>query len=249
LPSSAAPSETAPEVSLVIPVRNEADNVLPLLEEIVAAARGWPWTWELIFVDDGSADATWERLGEARRSEPRVRALRLDRPHGQSAGVIAGLRAARAPICVTMDGDGQNDPADIARLVEAMAEADLVIGWRRERADTAWRRFQSRVANAFRDFFTGDGVHDIGCALKAVDRELALRLPAFDGLHRFLPTLFRYNGWRVREVPVSDRRRLRGHTKYGMWNRAFRGLRDIIGVRWIGSRMVRYEIREENSDG
>lgn len=237
-----------PELSVVVPVKDEEDNVLPMLEEVAAAAASWPWSWELVFVDDGSTDATWARILEARAREPRVRAVRYVSNCGQTSGVVGGVRHARAPICVTLDGDCQNDPNDIRKMVEAVrGGTDMVIGWRRDRQDDAWRRFQSRFANAFRNAMTGESVHDIGCAIKAFDREKFLAIPLFEGMHRFLPTLFRYCGHRVEEMPVNHRARERGATKYGMWNRAFRALRDLFAVRWMRWRMIRYRLRDEDT--
>jgi glycosyltransferase involved in cell wall biosynthesis len=236
-----------PELSIVIPIKDEEENVLPMTEEIRRVSADWPWCWELVFVDDGSTDATWEKVREARRIEPRVRAVRFKFNCGQTSAVAAGLRHARAPLAVTLDGDGQNDPADIPRLMAALERADLVIGWRRRRADTPWRRLQSRIANGVRNALTGETVHDIGCAIKAFDRTKMLELPLFEGMHRFMPTLFRYKGWRVAEIEVAHRSRSRGATKYGMWNRVFRALRDLFAVRWMRRRMIRYELRKEDT--
>ncbi|MBI3735662.1 glycosyltransferase, partial [Candidatus Sumerlaeota bacterium] len=159
----------------------------------------------------------------------------------------AGVRHARGRVCVTLDGDCQNDPADIVKLVKAMEDADMVMGWRKTRNDSAWRRFQSRLANNFRNALTGETVHDIGCAIKAFDRQKMLDVPLFEGMHRFMPTLFRYKGWKVIEVEVNHRARTRGITKYGMWNRAFKALRDLFAVRWMARRMIRYELKSEDT--
>lgn len=239
-------SET-PELSIIVPAKDEEDNILPMLEEIEAAAADWPWSWELIYVDDGSTDRTWERIREARGREPRVRAIRFRQNCGQTSAVTGGIRHARGRICVTLDGDCQNDPADIRNLVEAMNGADMVTGWRRNRRDTTWRRFQSWVANTFRNAMTGESVHDIGCGIRAFDREKMLEVPLFEGMHRFMPTLFRYRNFTVKEVEVNHRPRERGTTKYGMWNRVFRALRDLFAVRWMRWRMIRYEICDEDT--
>lgn len=236
-----------PELSIIVPVKDEEDNVGPMLQDIQRVSARWPWTWELVFVDDGSTDATWERIRAAKAQEPRVRAVRFERNCGQTSGVLAGVRHARGRICVTLDGDCQNDPADIPRLVEALANADIVMGWRKNRADTGWRRFQSRFANGFRNALTNESVHDIGCAIKAFPREKMLDVPLFEGMHRFMPTLFRYKGWRVGEVEVNHHPRTRGTAKYGMWNRTFRALRDLFAVRWMATRMIRYKLRDEDT--
>jgi dolichol-phosphate mannosyltransferase len=246
-PAPVPRAERIPDLSIVVPVVNEEENVLPMLEEIRAQSASWPWSWELIFVDDGSTDQTWERIREAREKEPRVRAVRFQRNCGQTSAVAAGVRHGRAAICITLDGDCQNDPADIPKLVEKLRECDFVIGWRRQRQDTPWRRFQSRFANGFRNLMTGERVNDIGCGIKAFDREKMLSIPLFEGMHRFMPTLFRYKGWRVAEVEVGHRPRARGETKYGMWNRVFRSLRDLFAVRWMKWRMIRYELRDEDT--
>ncbi len=232
------------ELSIIVPVKDEEDNVLPMLEEIQAASEGWAWSWELIYVDDGSDDETWSRIEEARSRDKRVRGLRFKENCGQTSAVTAGIRDACGRICVTLDGDCQNDPADIGKLVRAMENADMVTGWRRSRRDTTWRRFQSWIANTVRNAMTGESVHDIGCGIRAFDREKMLDIPLFEGMHRFMPTLFRYRNFRVIEVEVNHRSRERGTTKYGMWNRVFRAIRDMFAVRWMRWRMIRYQIQE-----
>lgn len=236
-----------PDLSIIIPVKDEDANIAPMVEEIVSASADWPWKFEIVFVDDGSTDRTWERIREARESLDAVRAVRFERNFGQTAAIQAGTRHARAPVCVTLDGDCQNDPADIAKLMEAKQRADIVMGWRKHRADNAWRHIQSRVANGFRNALTSESVHDIGCAIKAYDREKMLALPLFEGMHRFFPTLFRYRGWTVAEVEVNHRPRTRGQTKYGMWNRVFRALRDLFAVRWMRWRMIDARLRDEDT--
>ena len=238
---------TSPHVSIIVPFKDEQENVLPILEEVRESSEDWPFTWELVFVDDGSVDETWELIKKAKVIESRVRAVRFMENCGQTSALVAGIRHSRGAICVTMDGDCQNDPSDIVRLTEAMKDAEMVIGWRQNRADSGWRRFQSRLANGFRNWMTGESVRDIGCALKAFEREKMLEIPLFEGMHRFLPTLFRYRNWRVVEVPVKHRPRRRGQTKYGMWNRVFEALRDLFAVRWMRRRMIRYRLRDEDT--
>ena len=223
-----------PAVSVVLPVRDERESVAPLIAEIRAALGDR--AIEIVAVDDASTDGSDAELARLTRIIPRLRVLRLRRRGGQSAALVAGWTAARAPIIVTLDADGQNDPADVPALLVAL-EADpalgAVVGVRIERRDGAWKRFQARVANRVRDAVTGHRVTDTGCGLKVIRREGLLRLPRFDGMHRFLPTLLAREGVRVLERPVSHRPRRYGRTKYGMWNRAFRGLRDAFGVRWL----------------
>lgn len=238
---------TNPDLSIVVPVFNEEENVFPMLDEIVAVSGEWPWAWELVYVDDGSSDRTWARILEAREKDSRVRAVRFAENCGQTSAVKAGVGHARAKICVTLDGDCQNDPADIPKLMEAMKDHSLVIGWRSKREDSSWRRFQSRVANDVRNSLTNEKVHDIGCAIKAFERDKMLEVPLFEGMHRFMPTLFRYQGWAIGEVEVNHRPRERGVTKYGMWNRVFRALRDLFAVRWMGTRIIRYRLKNEDT--
>jgi len=238
-------------LSVIVPVKNEEENVLPMLEEIQKVSSTWPWNWELIYVDDGSSDRTWEVIREARARDSRVRAVRFLFNCGQTSAVSAGVRHARGKICVTLDGDCQNDPGDIEGMVRAMGDSgnkiDMVMGWRRKRSDTLWRKIQSRIANGVRNRLTGETVHDVGCAIKAFDREKMLKVSLFEGMHRFLPTLFRYHGWKVIESEVNHRSRTRGTTKYGMWNRVFRALRDLFAVRWMKDRLIRYQLKDEDT--
>jgi len=230
---------SAPHLSIVLPVYDECENLAALAAEldVVPALHGA----EIVAVDDGSTDGSLEELRRLARERRHWRVLRLARHAGQSAALVAGWWAARGDIVVTLDADGQNDPADIPRLLAALAEtAGLVaaVGVRLERADGAWKRVQSRVANRVRDWVTGHRVRDTGCTLKAMRRDALLRVPAFDGVHRFLPTLLVRDGGRLVEVPVAHRPRRHGRTKYGMWNRAARGLRDAFGVRWLNRRRL-----------
>jgi dolichol-phosphate mannosyltransferase len=223
-----------PDISIVLPVHNERDNLAPLAVELAAVLGDRDV--EFIAVDDGSTDGSGEELTRIAAADPRWRVLRLRARRGQSAALAAGWTAARGAAIVTLDADGQNDPADIPRLLAALGTdgaLGAVIGVRCARRDSAWKRVQGRVANRARDAITGHRVTDTGCGLKAVRRHLLLRLPRFDGMHRFLPTLLARDGVPVLEMDVAHRPRRHGHTKYGMWNRALRGLRDALGVRWL----------------
>jgi dolichol-phosphate mannosyltransferase len=231
----------APELSVVIPVCNEEANVLPLAREIAAALAGRPF--EILFVDDGSTDATATQVLEARREIPSVRLLRHSRRSGQSAAVHSGVRHARAEWIATLDGDGQNDPADIPALVAAGVAARrtapgvlLVMGNRTKRRDTWLRRLSSRVANGVRGGLLGDGTPDTGCGLKVFHRATFLDLPYFDHMHRFVPALFQRHGAAVISVPVNHRPRLQGQSKYGLFNRLWVGIVDLFGVMWLKSR-------------
>ena len=228
------------DFSVVVPVCNEAENVEPLAREIDAAMQGR--AYEMIFIDDGSTDETAANLRKLKASLPALRILSHSFRSGQSAAVASGVRAARAAWIATLDGDGQNDPADIPKLIAARDSAEgrgvqLFMGNRRaSRKDTAWRRLQSRIANGVRSGMLGDDTPDTGCGIKLFSRDVFMDLPRFDHMHRFLPALFQRHGARVVSVPVSHRERTRGTSKYGMLNRAFVGIVDIIGVLWLRRR-------------
>lgn len=230
---------TAPVlVSVVVPAFNEADNIVPLAEEVVAALDALDGGFELIVVDDASTDATPVVLREFRH--PCVRSVFHRVNCGQSAAVASGFQAARGHWVATLDGDGQNDPADLpAMLARAIDErVDCVTGVRRTRRDNVVRRVSSRVANGFRDWITGDRVTDSGCGIRVVRRAALREIPVFNGMHRFLPTLLRGQGYLVVEHEVNHRERLRGTSKYGVGNRLWRGIRDCFGVRWYLKRAV-----------
>lgn len=229
---------SVPLLSVVVPVYNEADNVGPLAGEIAAALDGLAGGYEMVFVDDASTDATVAAL--AGLALETLRVVRHVRNCGQSAAVASGFRAARGAWVATLDGDGQNDPADLpAMLARARAEnADCVTGVRRRRRDTWLRRFSSRVANGFRNAITGDRISDSGCGARVVRREALAEIPVFNGMHRFLPTLLRGQGFTVLEQEVNHRERVRGVSKYGVHNRLWRGIRDCFGIRWYLQRAV-----------
>jgi dolichol-phosphate mannosyltransferase len=234
---SAILSDTRMKMSVVIPVCNEAENVGPLAEEIHTALQPYK-PFEIIFVDDGSTDVTVQALETARASGiPEIRVLRHARRSGQSTAILTGVRAARAEWVATLDGDGQNDPADIPALI-AVAERGagdlmLVMGNRMTRRDTWLRRVSSRVANGVRARMLRDGTPDTGCGIKLMHRTTFLSLPHFDHMHRFLPALYQRAGAGVISVPVSHRPRLRGVSKYGLHNRLWVGIIDLFGVQWL----------------
>jgi glycosyltransferase involved in cell wall biosynthesis len=236
--------EDAPSLSVVLPVHDERENLAPLVDEIRRALAGR--RFEIVAVDDGSQDGSLAELRRLAGRERRLRVLVLRRRGGQSGAVAAGWSAARGAVVVTLDADGQNDPADVPRLLAALDEdagLTAAVGVRTARGG-AWKRLQSRVANRVRDAITGHRVTDSACGLRAVRREALAGLARFDGMHRFVPTLVVLAGGRVREIPVHDRPRRHGHTKYGMWNRAWRGLRDALGVRWLAARRLHAEAEE-----
>jgi dolichol-phosphate mannosyltransferase len=226
----------SPRVSIVVPVRNEAENILPLVEEIERACAGLA-PFEVIYVDDGSSDATPAELDRARVGRPWLRAIRHAASCGQSAAVRTGVRAARAPLVATLDGDGQNDPAFIPHLVAALEAGGestaLAAGQRVGRRDGASKKWQSRIANGVRSRILKDGTRDTGCGLKAFRRDVYLALPYFDALHRFMPALVKREGYEVAHVDVVDRPRLAGRSNYGMFDRLWIGILDLAGVWWL----------------
>jgi glycosyltransferase involved in cell wall biosynthesis len=226
-------------VSVVVPLFNEEENVPILQAELTAALTGLDY--EIIFVDDGSIDQTVKRIA----FEPRIRLVQFERNAGQSAAIYAGLVSARGATAVLIDGDLQNDPADIPKLLaEIERGADLVCGYRAQRKDTFVKRVTSRVANFVRSRFTKDGVRDTGCTLKAIRRECISALLPFKGMHRFIPALVKGAGYRLVEIPVNHRPRKFGQSKYGLGNRALRATTDMFGVRWLLSRRLNYKLRE-----
>jgi len=233
-------------VSLVIPVFNEMECLPGLLDEVHASLDPVGEEYEVILVDDGSTDGSAEWLDRRAAEDPRLAIVHFVRNAGQSAAFAAGFRRARGGIVVTLDADGQNPPAEIPRLLEAMTDGvDIVAGYREKRRDSSWRRIQSRIANRVRNHLSGETIRDTGCSLKAFRRPYLLDLPVFNGMHRFLPTLCRLAGARtVVEVPVDHRPRQGGTSKYGMLNRAWRAFVDLLGVRWLQRRWIRYEVRE-----
>ena len=233
------------QLSVVVPAYNEVENTPVLVAELLTALAATGRTWELLLIDDGSADGTGEAMETAAAAEPRIRVLRLARNAGQSAALAAGLVRARGEVIVTLDADLQNDPADIPKLLAALEGADVVSGVRAKRSDTWIRLVSSRIANATRRAALGDSVTDIGCSLKAYRREMLADLPMFVGVHRFLPAMCAFRGARVVEVPVNHRARTMGVSKYGMGNRLWRGIHDLIGVSWLKHRLVRYKVRGE----
>lgn len=229
----------APQVSVIVPLYNEEENVAELQAQLEAALAGF--THELVFVDDGSTDATAANV----KTSPSVRLLRFRKNAGQSAAMYAGIHAAEGDVIVMIDGDLQNDPADIPALVNKLNEGhDLVCGYRAKRKDTAFKRLQSRIANAVRSRFIGDGVRDTGCSLKAMRRDCRTALVPFNGMHRFIPAFIRHAGFRITEVPVNHRPRIHGVSKYNFANRAWRATKDMFGVSWLLSRRVRFEVIE-----
>jgi dolichol-phosphate mannosyltransferase len=223
-------------VSIVVPVRNEAENVSPLIAEIAGALDG-RWNYEIIYVNDGSTDATAERIAAVMKQRGNLRQLSHATSSGQSAAVRSGVRAARGAIVATLDGDGQNNPAFLSDLISAIeqggARVGLAAGQRVGRKDTGFKKIQSRLANGIRNAILHDGTRDTGCGLKAFRREVFLMMPYFDGLHRFLPALVRREGYEIAYVDVTDRPRLSGVSNYGFFDRLWIGIMDLAGVWWL----------------
>ncbi|MGY4312759.1 dolichol-phosphate mannosyltransferase [Bradyrhizobium sp. JR3.5] len=231
-----ASDQTPVAVSIVVPVRNEADNIAPLIAEIAAALDG-RWAYEIVYVNDGSTDATGERLSAIMAQRSNLRQLRHAVSSGQSAAVRSGVRAARGAIVATLDGDGQNDPTFLPNLIAAVESGNgrvgLAAGQRVGRKDTGFKKLQSRIANAVRGIILRDGTRDTGCGLKAFPREVFLAMPYFDGLHRFLPALVRREGLAIAYVDVVDRPRHSGVSNYGFFDRLWIGIMDLGGVWWL----------------
>ena len=237
------------ELAVIVPVRNEAENLASLLEEIVRTLDGH-YEYEIVYVDDGSTDETLPGLVALQQSFPRLRILRHRQGCDQSTALLTGIRAAQGATIATLDGDGQNDPADIPRLLDALRELCLenpkamVTGHRKRRKDAGWRKLTSLVANAVRGSLLGDNTPDTGCGLKVFPRELFLPLPYFDHMHRFLPALVQRAGGKTISVEVNHRPRLHGLSKYGTWHRLWVGIVDIIGVMWLQRRAFVVEVEE-----
>ena len=230
-----------PAVSVVIPLYNEEDNIAELQKELAAALAGIDH--EVILVDDCSKDQTLSRI----EKRPEVRVIEFAKNTGQSAAMYAGIQAARGDVIVLLDGDRQNDPADIPKLLAGIEQgADLVCGYRANRKDTTFKRIQSRIANAVRSRFTGDGVRDTGCTLKAMRRECREALVPFYGMHRFIPALIKGMGYKLTEVPTQHRPRVAGVSKYGFGNRAWKATCDMFAVKWLLSRQIQIRVRRES---
>ena len=235
------------DLSVVIPVYNEEENLAPLWAELRGVLDGLRVAFEVVFVDDGSHDRSAEIIRGFRDTDPRVRLVRLKANAGETAATDAGFKAARGRVLVTMDADLQNDPADLPALLAALETWDAATGWRVDRGagDTWVRRASSRVANGIRNAISVETIHDSGCTYRAFRRECLRDLALYRGLHRFIPTLLRIRGFRVVEVPVRNRPRRFGQSKYGIMNRAFVAFVDLLVVRWMKARLLRYEVAED----
>jgi dolichol-phosphate mannosyltransferase len=238
-----------PWASVIIPIKDERDNLAPLTERVLKVLDGRSESrtapYELVYVDDGSTDGSSELLDELAKNYPAVRVLHFDRNYGQSSAFDAGFKQSTGALVITMDGDLQNDPADIEIMLPLTQTYDLVCGWRKSRNDNVVRKLSSRIANAVRSAVTGDCVHDTGCSLKIFRRPVVDKLQLFTGMHRFFPSLALMHGFTVTELPVRHYPRAHGISKYGVGNRLFKSLYDLIAVRWMQGRVLRYKYRDE----
>lgn len=230
------------EYSVVIPVKNEEENLEPLVAEIEPVMASLGLQWELIIVDDGSDDRSREIVRALQKSKPYLRLIAFKRNYGQSSAFDAGFKAARGRYTITLDGDRQNDPSDIPKLVAVMNDCDLACGWRRDRHDPLMKRISSKIANTIRSRMCQDYMHDTGCSLKVYRSECLKQIKLYHGMHRFLPALFLMEGFRVKEVPVRHRDRSAGTSKYGLFNRLIGPLMDMFAVRWMRQRRLCYEV-------
>ncbi|WP_027722336.1 glycosyltransferase family 2 protein [Maridesulfovibrio zosterae] len=237
------------ELSLVIPVYNEQDNLRKLMQEINSALEPIKIPYEVIFVDDGSTDASLAVLSDISEDYPKARYISFEENRGQSAAFCAGFDEAKAPRVATMDADLQNDPADLPAMLSLYNKGhEMVIGWREKRRDVWIKRIASKIANAIRNRLTRESVKDTGCSLKIMDTTMVREIPRFNGMHRFLPTLMKMQGASVAEVKVNHRPRHQGESKYGTIDRAIAGGYDLLGVRWIQSRHFSYKIKERSNE-
>jgi glycosyltransferase involved in cell wall biosynthesis len=239
------------DVSIVSPVFNERENLTPLVDELLAVLRPTLVPFEIVLVDDGSQDGSAEAIDALAALHPEVRGVHFETNGGQTAAFDAGFKHARGAVVVTIDADLQNDPRDIPALLRALEGHDAAVGFRAERRDGMLRRLSSKIANAVRNRVSGDDIIDTGCSLKAFRADALREIKLWNGMHRFLPTLIRLEGRSVVQLPVNHRPRLRGTSKYGVWNRVFRSLADLFAVRWMKSRRLRYRVlpRTGTSDG
>jgi glycosyltransferase involved in cell wall biosynthesis len=231
------------DLSLVAPVFDEAENVDRLHARVVEVF-GAQTNWELILVDDGSRDRSPELIRALTKKDPRVVGVYFARNRGQTAATAAGIHLARGKLIATLDADLQNDPGDLPAMIALMDGHDAVVGWRMKRRDTFVRRASSKIANRVRNWISKDTIRDTGCSLKVFRADAIQAIPLFEGMHRFLPTLMRYHGFSVIEHGVGHHPRTAGTSKYGVWNRAFRALKDLFAVRWMRARLLRLPIQE-----
>jgi glycosyltransferase involved in cell wall biosynthesis len=237
-----------PEISLVIPCYNEEGNLRKLIADILAAVEPMQISYEIVITDDCSRDRSWEILKELAAGHPQVRVQKFAANRGKSAAGWAGMKIARGRYLVTLDADLQNDPKDLPKLLEALKSYDCANGTRvesRKQGDNFIRIASSRIANWVRNKLSGENISDAGCGFRAFKRECIADLKLFEGMHRFMPTLFKMEGFTVIEVPVSNHPRFAGQSKYGVWNRLFASFYDLLAVRWMKKRMIKYRVADK----
>lgn len=233
--------------SVVIPLKNEESNIADLVNELEPIMNSLKEPWELICIDDGSTDGTLTALIDLLKEKKYLRIIIFKKNYGQSSAFDAGFKAAKGEFVITLDGDRQNDPADIPRLIEAIEDCDLVCGHRIHRRDPLVKRITSKLANKVRNWLCHDNVHDTGCSLKVYRTSCLRNIKMYNGMHRFLPALFKIEGFRIKELPVNHRERLKGISKYGFFNRSFNTISDLWAVSWMNKRQLRYEVEREIS--
>ncbi len=231
-------------ISVVVPVFNEEENLPVLIPQLDKVLKQMEKPYEMIFVDDGSTDGSRKILKRLISQYPRIRILGLRTNCGETAAGAAGLKEARGEIIITMDADLQNDPNDIPRMIDYLKEYDMVTGWRQKREDSWIKRITSKIANGIRNWLTGETIRDSGCTFRAYRRECLQNLKLYKGMHRFMPTLVRMEGYKVIEIPIGHHPRKFGVSKYTTWNRMWRAFVDLLAVRWMKSRHIHYEIEE-----
>ena len=246
---TASPS---PWASVIVPIKDERENLAPLLEGLLKVMQSHPSSrsrpFEIIFVDDGSTDGSSELLDRLAAQHTAVKTFHLDRNYGKTCALDAGFTQSSGDVIIEIDGDLQQDSEDILNLLPHTATYDLVCGWRQQRQDGLVKKLSSRIANLVRNLFTHDGIHDTGCPLKIFRRPVLERIRLFEGMHRFFPALALMHGFTVTEVPVRHYPRIHGMSKYGMGNRLFKSLYDLIAVRWMQNRVLRYTLRRTSGD-
>lgn len=234
--------------SVVLPIYNERANLPQLFKEISTAMQSLAEPFEVICIDDCSTDQSRSFISEYMVSHPAFTLVSFRKNSGQSAALTAGFLAAKGEYVITMDADLQNDPADIVAMTRYLANYDMVSGWRRKRHDSGITKISSKIANTVRNKLSRENIRDTGCSLKIMKRSFLARIKMFKGMHRFLPTLMKMEGAKVLEVPVSHRPRIAGNSNYGVWDRAFSGLRDLLAVRWMQDRFIQLDVIDSEED-
>jgi len=240
------PTERKPEIeiSVVIPVYNEEENLPPLISQLTEVLKGLGRSYEMVFVDDGSTDQSRKILKEKASQDPQIRMLGFKKNCGETAAGAAGLKEARGKIIITIDADLQNDPKDVPSMLEYLKDYDMVTGWRQEREDSWIKRVTSKIANGIRNWLSGEEIRDSGCTFRAYRRECLSNLKLYKGMHRFMPTLVKMEGFQVIEIPIAHHPRKFGTSKYNTWNRMVRAFVDLLAVKWMKSRHIHYDIEE-----